>query len=113
MGAMDTLMAQNYLTATISAMLPGAMALAVMVTALRGLVRRLRSRRRSRASLLKQVCVCSLPLKTPLPHTTNNSGLTRTARSANTQSAGPANTGPRRTATEDKVPSLYVCVCVK
>jgi nuclear-control-of-ATPase protein 2 len=55
MGAMDTLMAQNYLTATISAMLPGAMALAVLVAALRRLVRRLRSRRRSRASLLKQV----------------------------------------------------------
>lgn len=55
MGAMDTLMAQNYLTATISAMLPGAMALTVLVAALRRLARRLRSRRRSRASLLKQV----------------------------------------------------------
>ena len=55
MGAMDTLMAQNYLTATISAMLPGAMALAVLIAALRRLVRRLRSRRRSRASLLKQI----------------------------------------------------------
>jgi len=33
------------------------------------------------------------------PHTTNSSG---TPRSADTHSAGPANTGPRRTATEDK-----------
>mmetsp|Transcript_31018 Transcript_31018/g.92660 ORF Transcript_31018/g.92660 Transcript_31018/m.92660 type:complete len:254 (+) Transcript_31018:158-919(+) len=55
MGAMDTLMAQNSLTATMSAMLPGAVALAVAVTTLRSVVRQLRSRRRSRASLLKQV----------------------------------------------------------
>ena len=35
MGAMDTLMAQNSLTATMSAMLPGAVALAVAVTTVR------------------------------------------------------------------------------
>jgi len=49
------------------------------------------------------VCVRSLPLETrppppPPPHTTNSSG---TLRSADTQSAGPANTGPKRTAIED------------
>jgi len=38
MGAMDTLMAQNSLTATMSAMLPGAVALAVAVTTVRGAV---------------------------------------------------------------------------
>ncbi len=55
MKAMDSLLAANYLTATVSAMLPGAMALGVSVAAVRGTVRRIRSRRRSRVSLLKQI----------------------------------------------------------
>jgi len=45
--------------------------------------------------------VCRLPLDPPPPpppYTTNSNG---TLRSVDTQSAGPANTGPRRTATED------------
>jgi len=52
-------------------------------------------------SRIHMICyVCVVYLSTPPPPTTTNPSIT--PRSADKQSAGPANTGPRRTATEDK-----------
>ena len=55
MAAMDTVLRQNQLTASMSALLPGAIGVAIVLTATRRLWRRLRSRRRSRLSLMKQI----------------------------------------------------------
>ena len=49
MSAMDALLRQNYMTASMSALLPAAVGTTIVVTALRRIVSRLRSRRRSRA----------------------------------------------------------------
>lgn len=53
MSAMDALLRQNYMTASMSALLPAAVGTTIVVTALRRIVSRLRSRRRSRVSLVK------------------------------------------------------------
>ncbi|KAL1520382.1 hypothetical protein AB1Y20_021969 [Prymnesium parvum] len=55
MAAMDALLRENYFTAAMSALLPGALALALVVSLLRRSVRKLRSKRRSRRSLVKEV----------------------------------------------------------
>ena len=55
MAAMDTLLRENFFTASLAALLPGSALILATISALRGLLRRLRSRRRSRRSLVKQV----------------------------------------------------------
>ena len=55
MAAMDTLLRENYFTASMSALLPGVTIVTVAFFTIRGAVRRLRSQRRSRRSLVKQV----------------------------------------------------------
>lgn len=55
MNALDTLLRENFFTASMSALLPGALALGSAFATLRKIVRVIRSRRRSRRSLVKQV----------------------------------------------------------
>ena len=55
MSAMDTLLRSNYFTASMSALLPGVLALSLTCMGLLGVVRRCRSRNRSRWWLHKQV----------------------------------------------------------
>lgn len=55
MGAMDTLLRENYFTASMAALVPGVAAIGGVLAVLRGLLRALLSRRRSRRSLVKEV----------------------------------------------------------
>lgn len=54
MTAMDIVLRENLFTASMSALLPGAIALGSALAAVRRIAKKLRSRRRSRRSLLKQ-----------------------------------------------------------
>ena len=65
MSAMDTLLRENFFTASISALVPGVACMLALGGGLRNLISRVRSRRRSRRSLIKQVCA---PPHMP-PHT--------------------------------------------
>ena len=56
MSAMDTLLRENFFTASISALVPGVACMLALGGGLRNLISRVRSRRRSRRSLIKQVC---------------------------------------------------------
>ena len=55
MHALDTLLRENFFTASMSALLPGVLAFGGVFTLISRLLRKLRSRRRSRRSLVKQV----------------------------------------------------------
>ena len=55
MGAMDTLLRENYFTASMAALVPGVAAIGGVLAVMRKLLRTLVSRRRSRRSLVKEV----------------------------------------------------------
>ena len=55
MNALDTLLRENLFTASMSALLPGVLAVGAATTVVRRFIRVIRSRRRSRRSLVKQV----------------------------------------------------------
>ena len=55
MGAMDTLLRENYFTASMAALVPGVAAIGGVLALMRKLLRTLVSRRRSRRSLVKEV----------------------------------------------------------